>query len=178
MTWPLVILAACSIIGGWVGIPHVFVADAHILAKFLAPVVASQEVENPAVHLSHEMELALMAMVLGLILLIVFIASRMFRKSAISENTETGVSGFLANKWYVDELYNAIIVKPLNALSSFLSRIIDNKIIDGCVNGVGRLVQFSGRQLRFLQSGQVGSYILIMVISLILFFIFQLYWKF
>ncbi len=178
MTWPLVILAVCSIIGGWVGIPSVFVADAHLLGKFLAPVVASQEMEKPAVHLSHEMELGLMAMVLGLIILVVFIASKMFRKSEITENTETGLSGFLANKWYVDELYDVIIVKPLNALSSFFSRIIDNRIIDGFVNGVGKAVQFSGRQLRLLQSGQVGSYILIMVISIILFFIFQLYWKF
>jgi NADH-quinone oxidoreductase subunit L len=45
------------------------------------------------------------------------------------------------------------------------------------VNGVGKAIQFSGRQMRFLQSGQVGSYILIMMISIILFFIFQLFWK-
>jgi len=42
---------------------------------------------------------------------------------------------------------------------------------------VGKAVQFSGRQMRLLQSGQVGSYILIMMISIILFFIFQLFWK-
>ncbi len=84
---------------------------------------------------------------------------------------------FLANKWYVDELYNLLIVKPVNWVAAFFSKVVDQKIIDGLVNGVGRGVQFSARQLRWLQSGQTGSYILIMTVSIILFFIFQLFWK-
>ena len=104
-----------------------------------------------------------------------------FKKYATLETAETSESALskvLANKWYVDELYDAIIVKPLNKFSSFLSRIVDNKIIDGFVNGVGNSVQYSARQLRLLQSGQVGSYVLIMVVCIIIFFIFQLFWKF
>ena len=77
----------------------------------------------------------------------------------------------------MDEIYEAIVVKPINWISSFLSRVVDNKLIDGLVNGVGKGVQFSARQLRLLQSGQVGSYILIMMVAIILFFIFQLFWK-
>jgi NADH-quinone oxidoreductase subunit L len=108
----------------------------------------------------------------------IFIASRKYANLTGAENVDSGFSKVLANKWYIDELYNAIIVRPINALSSFLSRIVDNKIIDGFVNGIGRSVQYSARQLRLLQSGQVGSYVLIMVVCIIIFFIFQLFWKF
>ena len=43
----------------------------------------------------------------------------------------TGFAKILANKWYVDELYEAIVVKPINWISSFLSRVVDSKLIDG-----------------------------------------------
>jgi len=115
--------------------------------------------------------------VVGLIVVAILLSSKLFGKDFKGENTTDGVSGFLANKWYVDELYEAIIIKPLDRLAAFLGSVVDNKIIDGLVNGVGKAVQFSGRQMRLLQSGQVGSYILIMMISIILFFIFQLFWK-
>jgi NADH-quinone oxidoreductase subunit L len=52
---------------------------------------------------------------------------------------------------------------------------IERQLIDGVVNGVGRAVKYGSRQIRLLQSGQVGSYILIMVIFLILFFVLQLF---
>jgi NADH-quinone oxidoreductase subunit L len=107
----------------------------------------------------------------------IFFASRKFVDYKESEKEESAISKFLANKWYVDELYEAVIVKPLDRFASFLGSFVDNKIIDGLVNGVGKAVQFSGRQMRLLQSGQVGSYILIMMISIIIFFIFQLFWK-
>ena len=178
MTYPLIVLAALSIGGGLVGIPAVFMEDSHILGKFLAPVVASQEITHPAIHLTHSTELALMGGLIALILLMIFIASKKYANLTEAENSDSGISKVLANKWYVDELYNAIIVKPIEVLSSFLSRIVDNKIIDGFVNGIGRSVQYSARQLRLLQSGQVGSYVLIMVVSIIIFFIFQLFWKF
>jgi NADH-quinone oxidoreductase subunit L len=50
-------------------------------------------------------------------------------------------------------------------------------LIDGLVNGVGKGLQYSSRQIRLLQSGQVGNYVLIMVVSIIFFLIFQLFWK-
>ena len=55
--------------------------------------------------------------------------------------------------------------------------MVEAKWIDGIVNGVGKIVLFGARQIRLLQSGQVGSYILIMVISIILFLLYQLFWK-
>ena len=92
-----------------------------------------------------------------------------------SKKPETGeAEGFgkvLANKWYVDELYNSIITKPLNGLGVFTNRFIEKSGIDGIVNGVGKSVQWGGRQLRLLQSGQVGSYVLWMVLGILILFV-------
>jgi NADH-quinone oxidoreductase subunit L len=175
MTFPLVVLALLSFVGGWVGIPALFAEDAHLLSAFLSPVLGSPTGE--AHHLSYSLEWTLMGILLSFIVVAILFTRRLFGREFKGENTTEGLSGVLANKWYVDELYNAIIVKPLDVFAGFLARVVDNKIIDGLVNGVGKAVQFSGRQMRFLQSGQVGSYILIMMISIILFFIFQLFWK-
>ena len=177
MTLPLIVLAILSVVGGWVGIPAVFAENAHLLSNFLSPVVASVKPAHPAIHLSHSSELALMGGVLVLILVMIVLASKKFSKENIDTAAPSGFSAVLSNKWYVDEIYEAIVVKPINWISSFLSRVVDNRLIDGLVNGVGKGVQFSARQLRLLQSGQVGSYILIMMIAIILFFIFQLFWK-
>jgi NADH-quinone oxidoreductase subunit L len=176
MTWPLIILASLSVIGGWIGIPAVFMENAHHLSDFLSPVFALSHPESQ-LHLSHATELLMMGVLLLLIIAAIFSASRMFSKENITEERSSAFGKILANKWYIDELYDVMIVQPVNHISSFFARIIDNKIIDGMVNGVGKLIHFSARQMRLIQSGQVGSYVLIMVVSIILFFIFQMFWK-
>ena len=55
-----------------------------------------------------------------------------------------------------------------NKMSGFLKETIERKVIDGAVNGTGKLVQYGARQIRLIQSGQVGYYILFMVLSLVL----------
>jgi NADH-quinone oxidoreductase subunit L len=85
----------------------------------------------------------------------------------------TGFGKVLANKWYVDEFYHAVIVKPIDLLAQFLV-FFDKNIIDGIVNGVGSLVQYGSRQLRLLQSGLVGGYVLLMVLGILLLFIVEL----
>jgi NADH-quinone oxidoreductase subunit L len=59
----------------------------------------------------------------------------------------------------------------LNALGGVLKNIVEKSGIDGAVNGVGKLVAYSSRQLRLIQSGQVASYLLIMILSMVVFFI-------
>jgi NADH-quinone oxidoreductase subunit L len=89
------------------------------------------------------------------------------------ENAEpnTGIAKVLENKWYIDELYDTVIVKPLYWFASVLKNSVEKLVIDGAVNGVGKLVGYGSRQFRLLQSGQVGSYILMMVMALVLFII-------
>jgi NADH-quinone oxidoreductase subunit L len=100
--------------------------------------------------------------------------ARFSKKPELGE--PTGFGKVLANKWYVDEFYNAIIVRPLMLLASFLV-FFEKNVIDAIVNGVGKLVQYGSRQLRLIQSGQVGGYVLLMVVGIIVLFLVELFIK-
>ena len=168
MTIPLIILAILSIVGGWIGIPELFMHGGERLSDFLSPVVQSREV-----HVDHSTEWILVGLTTAIALAAILIAY--FRYKNYKEEQTSGVGRFLENKWYVDEFYNAIIVKPLNAFGGVVNKFIERGTIDAMVNGVGRLVNYGGRQLRWLQSGQVGTYILLMVVSMVLFFVLQFF---
>jgi NADH-quinone oxidoreductase subunit L len=177
ITVPLIVLAILSVIGGFVGIPEVFMENGHKLAHFLDPVFAESNKLATAHRLSHVTEYGLMAAsVIGAAIAIMF-AWKKYSAYQKSDAVETGFGKFLANKWYVDELYDTIIVKPLRTLAAFLDRIVEKKGIDGIVNGTGRLVNYGSRQLRWLQSGQVGAYVLMMVLGMLALFIIQLFLK-
>ena len=80
-----------------------------------------------------------------------------------------GLYQFLLNKWYFDELYDRVIVRPMRCLANLLWKVGDVKIIDGMPNGAARLtVQASGRAVR-LQTGRVANYAFTMIIGLVLF---------
>jgi NADH-quinone oxidoreductase subunit L len=167
MTIPLIILAILSVIGGYIGVPEAL-GGHHELAAFLSPVVKST-----THHLSHNTEYILMAVSTLLVIVSIFIAVFRFRRYSTEQNNV--FTKWLENKWYIDELYDAIIVKPIRGFSNFLNQFVEKRIIDGAVNGVGRAVNYGSRQLRWLQSGQVGAYVLLMVIGMLLLFIIQLF---
>ena len=98
-----------------------------------------------------------------------------FSKYQKSDTEETGIGKVLANKWYVDELYDAVIVKPRNSIAAFLNNIVERKGVDGIVNGVGKAVNYGSRQIRLLQSGQVGGYVLLMVVGMLVLFIIKFF---
>lgn len=177
MTIPLMALAALAIVAGFLGIPELFAKDAHWLSHFLAPVFAESTIHQQAHAISHSTEWMLMGGTVALILVICFYAVNKFSRYEKTDEVPAGFARVLANKWYVDEIYDAVINKPLRGFSLFLNNVIERSGIDGIVNGVGRFVQYSSRQLRWLQSGQVGSYILIMVVATVVFFIIQLFGK-
>jgi NADH-quinone oxidoreductase subunit L len=178
MTIPLIVLAILSVIGGLIGIPEVLMKDSHRLNSFLSPVFADSQVgTEPANHLAHSSELLMMGGLVAVILVVIVYVWRKFSDYSKTTRASSGLARVLENKWYVDEFYEAFIGKPLRSFSRFLNNTVERLGIDGMVNGVGRAVQYSGRQLRLIQSGQVGSYILIMVFATVLFFIIQLFWK-
>jgi NADH-quinone oxidoreductase subunit L len=171
ITIPLIVLAILATVAGFLGIPGALAPDAHVLGKYLAPVVG----EGSKVEVAHGTELGLMALAAVLALATSLLAwSRFKSKPDLAE--PTGFGKVLANKWYVDEFYNAIIVRPLDLLAQLLV-FIEKNIIDGIVNGVGRLVQYGSRQLRLLQSGQVGGYVLLMVVGILVLFLVELFVK-
>jgi NADH-quinone oxidoreductase subunit L len=169
MTIVLVILAILSVIGGFIGMPDVFMKGGDKFAAFLAPVIPAKMQEA----VSSTTELSLMALSTALVLGAIVFAWFRFRNCSFPASK--GIGKWFENKWYVDELYDAIIVKPLNKLGEILNEGLEKSGIDALVNGVGRAVQYGGRQLRWLQSGQVGSYVLLMVVSMVLFFVLQFF---
>jgi len=171
MTIPLIILAVLSFAGGFINIPEVFSSGGEKLTEFLSPVIAKYDGEP----VSHSTEYSLMGLSTVLILATILFAWFKFKNYQPKE--EKGFGKVLENKWYVDELYDKIIVNPLNRFAGFLNNIFERFIIDGIVNGVGRAVNYGSRQIRLLQSGQVGSYVLLMVLSILLLLVYQFFIK-
>ena len=171
MTIPLIILAILSIVGGFVGIPDVILHGGDKLSAFLAPVIPIHYHEGAPVAATTEFGL----MALSSILMLVMIVFAWFKFKNYQRSEATGLGKVLENKWYVDEIYDKVIVNPLNKFAGFLKNIIENKVIDGLVNGVGRVVNYSSRQMRLLQSGQVGNYVLLMVVSMVIIFAIQFF---
>jgi NADH-quinone oxidoreductase subunit L len=162
MTIPLIVLAILSVIGGFVNVPEVFTKGGERLTEFLSPVVPNAETT-----VSHSTEWMLMGLTTMIAVVAILIAWNRYK--TYKEEQPTAFGKLLQNKWYVDELYDAVVVKPLNKLGAFANSVLEK----GTIDGVGRLVNYSGRQLRWLQSGQVGSYILLMVISMVIFFVLE-----
>jgi NADH-quinone oxidoreductase subunit L len=176
MTIPLIVLALLAVAGGWIGIPEVLMPNAHWLEHFLAPVFAESSKLQDAHHPEHSTEYLLMGISVAVAALAIFIAINRFRRKPDLQEP-AGIGKVLANKWYVDEVYHASMIRPANLFARFLNRRMEKNGIDWIVNGVGRLLQYSSRQLRWVQSGQVGSYVLLMVISILVFFVLQFFFN-
>jgi len=165
MTIPLIVLAVLSAAGGIIGIPEIF-GGSHWLSHWLAPVI-HHTAESP----DHATEYALMAVsVIGVLISIGVAYSRYIGKNHIpapDEAKRSLLANLSYNKFYFDEIYDALIRKPLDVLSGFFYRIFDNKIVDGIVNGLGWGTSEASKGLRLVQSGNVGFYIFMMVVGII-----------
>jgi NADH-quinone oxidoreductase subunit L len=166
MTLPLILLAVASAIAGAIGIPELM-GGHHWLSHQLIPIVG----EAHEATLSHATEWGLMGASVSIAVIALLIAINRYKRQADDE-PQTSLGKFLYNKWYIDELYEKVIISPLNKFAGLLKNVVEKNIIDGAVNGTGKLVQYSARKIRLIQSGQVGYYILFMVLSLVLLFIF------
>ena len=175
ITIPLIILAILAVIGGWVGIPEVFMHGGHRLETFLEPVFRQSNAITAKHELTHSTEYMLMGVSVAGALIALLYAWNKFSKYEKTEVPATGIAKLLENKWYVDEIYEAIILQPLRTLAVFFNNVVEKKGIDGFVNGTGKAVNYGSRQLRWLQSGQVGAYVLLMVIGILVLFIIQLF---
>src|SRR5690606_7453718 len=170
MTIPLVILAVLSVVGGLLNVPSAL-GGGHALANFLSPVFADSAAVTGAFHLDHNTEYVLMAVSAVAAIAMAVWAYRQYAVKGVVPGADGAPRGPLAklsyHKFYVDELYDAVIVRPFNALSVFFYRMIDRAGIDGLVNGLGKRVGESGNGIRLLQTGNVGSYIFMMVIAVV-----------
>ena len=168
MTLPLVILAVFAIVGGYINVPEAL-GGKQTLAKSLQNIIPLGEH-----HLSHETEYMLMGLSTILVIASILFAYFRFKKYKV-ETTKTGLGKALAGKFYFDEFYEGKIASTILASARGLNKTVEVKGIDGMVNGVGKFVQYASRQLRWAQSGNVGAYILLMVIGMIILFIIQFF---
>lgn len=172
ITIPLMILALLSLVGGMVQFPHLFGGHDY-LNEFLgtAKIPAFVHEANGPATVEWIMFGSTCA---GL--LIIFLATRKLFAVKEFNGNYTGFKKVLANKWYIDELYDAVVVNPIAALSRLLDKFAERRGIDGVVNGVGKTVRWGGDRLRLLQTGQVGFYIFIMVLGIVVLFTLSFFW--
>lgn len=170
MTLPLIILAVLASFGGALNIPEAL-HGGHWLADFLSPIYAYSNAIVEPTHVDHSIELILMGVSAVAAIVMASIAYVKYVKKAdvpAADHVEQGIWHKLSyNKLYIDELYDNLIVKPLNGLSKILYKFFDKSIIDGIVNGFGTFIESSGKGIRQLQSGHVGFYIFMMVIGIV-----------
>ncbi|MGL5889105.1 MAG: NADH-quinone oxidoreductase subunit L, partial [Bacteroidia bacterium] len=159
MTIPLMVLAVLSVVGGAIGIP-----GSHLLDHFLNPGSAGH-------HVDWAHEILLMSIATILAVAAIFLAYTVYVKRgtlpAEKEESMSRMQRIVYNKYYVDELFNAVIRKPLDFISSVAYRFIELPVIDGIVNGVGSSVKWLGGTVRLLQAGNVGFYIFAMTLAAI-----------
>ncbi|MDX2194923.1 MAG: NADH-quinone oxidoreductase subunit L [Cytophagales bacterium] len=171
MTVPLMVLAVLSMVGGFINIPEVL-GGTSWLKEFLAPVFAySIQKSEPAHALSHDTEYMLMGISVGVSVVAIALAFIMYivKKSVpASDSDEKGLARLLQHKYYVDELYIAIVQKPLDKLSSVFYAIVELKFIDALVNISGRGAINTSALVRKIQTGNTGFYVFAMVIGIII----------
>lgn len=174
MTIPLIVLAILSIIGGFIGIPELFSGEhGNQFHNWLAPVFKDADRKLAAFNMhSHFEEILLMVISIILVLGAIWLARYIYlKKPSIATQTAQrfkGIYNLLWNKYYVDEAYDLVIVNPILKTSrSFLWKIADNKIIDGTVNGVAKIIDIISRNIRKLQTGVAQFYALVMVIGIV-----------
>ncbi len=170
---PLWVLAFFSVSAGIVGLPQVWgdiigIEESNSLANFLKPALAAGEP-----HLiEHSTELWMAASAVAIALAGTGLAWLFYiRKPDVPEWLATHLSGFyrtLLNKYYVDEFYDAVIVRPLVAFSDrVLYRIIDTRLIDGIgANGTARGIRaIAADGLKYAQSGLTQTYVVFMIVG-------------
>jgi NADH-quinone oxidoreductase subunit L len=156
MALALIVLAAGSVVAGYAGLPRVL-GGGDWFARFLEPSFGVDVASAPGP------ELTLMAVSSGVAIAGIGIAAYFFvRHPAASDAVATRFAGLrqlLLNKYYVDEVYDAMIVEPIRIVSEEgFWKIVDARVIDGAVNGAGRLVAGGSERLRRVQTGSVRAY--------------------
>jgi NADH-quinone oxidoreductase subunit L len=171
MTIPLGILAFLAITGGFIGIPHIY----NKFESFLEPVFLRYQTDGLANATSAPLGLELSFMgisvviaFLGIGFAYLFYVKRLNLPVELADRVKA-LYTFLYKKWYLDEIYDALIVRPIKITSDrILWRWFDVKIIDGLVNGVAALMKKGSDGLRRIETGVVQNYALSIVIGVVL----------
>lgn len=166
MTIPLWILAGFAALAGFLGLPEVL-GHNWIGHAWLGQTVLN----NPEIHHHAEanpaMEWMLMGLSSAIAVVAVWFAVRFYGKhgvagDAIVKKSFGGLYKAMENKFYVDEFYESLVVKPFMALGRLILKPIENTVIDGAVEGSATVTGFAGDIMRRLQTGWVNHYALLL----------------
>jgi NADH-quinone oxidoreductase subunit L len=173
MTGPLVVLAILSLAGGALNLPSL-VGGTAWLEHWLDPVTTAGAALAPAHEIAAGTEWTLIAVAVGIALVGIVAAFRLLDLSTLvparSAPAETGLGKLLWRKWYVDELYDAVFVRPILWISrTVLWRVVDVGIVDGVgVNGAAATSRVLGWLTSRLQTGELGFYAVVFVVGVVL----------
>jgi NADH-quinone oxidoreductase subunit L len=179
MTVPLWILAAGAVFAGYVGVPKLlsFGRDLNWFHNWLEPIIAvPQGLEAGEHNLGSGIELALVLVTSAVALLGILVAWRTYGGDNGLAKGEARAARFpllhrlLLNKWYVDEIYDVLIVRPLAAISRFFWKVVDTFVIDGAINAGAFFTELTGDVGRFSTTGNVRNYALYFFLGVILLF--------
>jgi NADH-quinone oxidoreductase subunit L len=175
ITIPLMILAVLSALGGFLGLPEIF-GDHSWISAYLNPVFSA----NPGIihYESTSVEWNIIFVSITAFIVIIYFANQYYNRRKVAVDIDASKANMFYrlsyHKFYVDELYNYVIVKPLEAMGDFFGTVVEHTIIDGIVNGLGALSLYLASQFRKLQTGNIGFYVFAMVIAIIVILIFGL----
>ena len=187
MYLPLIVLAILSVVGGWLNVPEAikripvlgWVPSSEWLTNWLQPVMAPAN-DILATNLGRfsetspvgggEVTWAFISFAIAVVVIV--IAARMISRAAIKpavdSPADTGFKRVLLNKWYVDEIYDAAVVRPLINVSRAAWKYVDAGLIDGTVNGAGWVSGRLGWIGSRLQTGQLNTYAFAIVLGVLI----------
>ncbi|MFB3895857.1 MAG: NADH-quinone oxidoreductase subunit L [bacterium] len=164
MTYPMLILAIFSIISGMLCMS---VSHWSPCGTYFTPIFGDIPEKTGAMLNLELMAISVLAAGIG-----VYIAYKMYRQRSVNPDILatrfSGVYRLLLNKYYIDELYDKVLVNPIVRLADILWRFFDDKIVDGTVNGVASFIEWSGGIVRRVQSGYLVNYVMLFVLGIII----------
>ncbi len=172
MSIPLIVLALLSIIGGWIGIPHVIGESLggipNVWENWFEHSIRVPHIE----HAEASLEWGLMAVSVCLAAISAFVAYHFYvqapeKPKKLAANFK-GLHNLISNKYFVDEIYFAGIINPLVKASKHIWYYIDVNLIDKTTYVIADLIKGSGRMVRGLQNGNIQQYAMYIAIGVVL----------
>ena len=181
MTVPLLALAALSLLGGFLNVEDVPIVNVFdfgqgaALHHWLHPVITGHEqivegaglATEAAHHAAWPIVLAIALGLGGLALAWVLLKPARLGDEQTQPAYRSGLERVLYRKWYIDELYDGLVVRPLAGVSRLFSSVVDRGVIDGIIDGAGRVAQSLGLLAGRAQTGQLNTYAFILVLGVL-----------
>lgn len=163
ITIPLLILAIGAIGAGFLNLPSIFGGE-HLVDSWL------KDLHSKHIHMDAITELVLMALSVIVAATGIMLAHSKYANFDLSKPEDE--SGFIGKKFYIDEIYDSIFVQPLKAISTFIDKIVDEKIVDGFIMNFSITFINIGKKVAMLQNANVRFYAAFMFVGMTAVFIY------